>query len=172
MLRHLHIENYTLIDQLDLELHPGFNVLTGETGSGKSIVVDAVDLLLGGRASSDLIRSGAEKAQIVGVFGAHTSASSRAALSQWKRLCEALDESGIEAEAGEDLILHRDILLGGKSRIFVNHQPATATLLKLIGLYLAEVHGQNEQQELFAPSAQLEMLDRFGGLSPLAATVQ
>ena len=120
MLRHLHIENYTIIQSLDLEFRPGLNVLTGETGSGKSIVVDAVELLLGGKASTDLIRSGSERAQIAGVFSAGPP-SAKASTAQWKRLRALLDESGIELEEGEDLIVQRDISTGGKSRVFVNH---------------------------------------------------
>lgn len=171
MLRHLHIENYTIIQSLDLEFRPGLNVLTGETGSGKSIVVDAVELLLGGKASTDLIRSGSERARISGVFSAGPS-SAKASTAQWKRLRALLDESGIELEEGEELIVQRDITAGGKSRVFVNHLPATAGLLKAVAPYLAEVHGQNEQQEFFSPAAQLEMLDRFGGLAPLASQVR
>jgi len=169
MLRQLHIENYTLIDSLDLEFHPGFNLLTGETGSGKSIVVDAVELLLGGRASPEVIRSGCERAQIAGVFSAPVA---KAASALWNRMRALLDESGITLDAGEDLILQREILAGGKSRAFVNHCPATAGLLKNLAPFLAEVHGQNEQQELFSPAAQLEMLDRFGGLTPKAVVVR
>jgi DNA repair protein RecN (Recombination protein N) len=171
MLRHLHIENYTIIQSLDLEFRPGLNVLTGETGSGKSIVVDAVELLLGGKASTDLIRSGSERAQISGVFSAGPP-SAKTAIAQWKRLRALLDESGIELEDGEDLIVQREITAGGKSRVFVNHLPATAGLLKTVAPYLAEVHGQNEQQEIFSPTAQLEMLDRFGGLALLASQVR
>ena len=125
MLRHLHIENYALIDRLDLEFRAGFNVLTGETGSGKSIVVDAVVLLLGGKASGELIRSGAERAQITGVF----SAASPAASSRWTRLRKLLAESGIALDESEDLIVQREISAAGKARVFVNHQPATAALL-------------------------------------------
>ena len=125
MLRHLHIENYTIIQSLDLEFRPGLNVLTGETGSGKSIVVDAVELLLGGKASTDLIRSGSERAQISGVFSAGPS-SAKSSTAQWKRLQALLDESGIELEENEDLIVQRDITAAGKSRVFVNHSPATA----------------------------------------------
>jgi DNA repair protein RecN (Recombination protein N) len=171
MLQHLRIENYALIDALDLEFRPGFNLLSGETGSGKSIVVDALELLLGEKASSEVIRSGAERARITGVF-APSESSSHGEGGQWSRLAEILSESGIEIPDGpgsEDLVLQRDILPGGKSRVFINHQPATVGLAKAIAPYLAEVHGQNEQQELFSPSAQLEMLDRFGGLSTLAA---
>jgi DNA repair protein RecN (Recombination protein N) len=171
MLRQLHIENYTLIDRLDLVFHPGFNVLTGETGSGKSIVVDAMELLLGEKASADVIRTGSDRAQITGVFSPLPSSSKTPSL-QWKRLRSFLSESGIELEDGEDLILHRDIQTGGKSRILVNHRPATAGLLKAISFYLAEVHGQHDQQELFSPKAQLEMLDRFGGIADQATDVR
>ena len=177
MLQHLHIENYALIDTLDLEFRPGFNLLTGETGSGKSIVVEALGLLLGEKASSELIRSGAQRARITGVFGPAapglpSEASSRGATSRWAGLLAVLAESGFEVPEDpgeEDLVLQRDILPGGKSRVFVNHQPATVGLAKSIAPYLAEVHGQNEQQELFSPAAQLQMLDRFGGLAAMAA---
>lgn len=170
MLQHLHIENYALIDSLDIEFRPGLNLLTGETGSGKSIVVDAVGLLLGDKASSESIRSGAERARITGVFSAAPSSHSDA--GRWDRLLALLAESGMEAPEGEDVVLQRDILPGGKSRVFVNHQPATVGLCKSMASYLAEVHGQNEQQELFSPSAQLQMLDRFGGLVELAVPVR
>src|SRR5262245_583904 len=108
MLRHLHIEDYALIDRLDMELHPGLNLLTGETGSGKSILVDAVDLLLGEKASPDLVRSGAERARIVGIFAPESaapvggSANGRkqskprcASTPAWPRICTLLEESGI-----------------------------------------------------------------------------
>jgi len=172
MLQHLHIENYALIDSVDLEFRPGFNLLTGETGSGKSIVVEALGLLLGEKASSEVIRSGAERARITGVFAAPTAAPTATptsgAAGRWSRLLEVLSESGFDLPE-EDLVLQRDILAGGKSRVFINHQPATVGLARSLAPYLAEVHGQNEQQELFFPSAQLEALDRFGGLGAMAA---
>ena len=170
MLQHLHIENYALIDSLDIEFRSGLNLLSGETGSGKSIVVDAVGLLLGDKASSESIRSGAERARITGVFSA--APSSHSDDGRWERLLAFLAESGMEAPEGEDVVLQRDILPGGKSRVFLNHQPATVGLCKSMASYLAEVHGQNEQQELFSPSAQLQMLDRFGSLVELAAPVR
>ena len=172
MLRQLQVENYTLIDRLELEFNPGFNLLTGETGSGKSIVVDAVELLLGGKASADVIRSGADRARITGVFTPSTFPASNNAPGTWEELRHLLAEAGIELPEAEDLILQRDILTGRRSRVFVNLQPATVALLRSMAPYLAEVHGQNEQQELFSPSAQLQMLDRFGGLSDLATTVR
>jgi DNA repair protein RecN (Recombination protein N) len=165
------VENYAVVERLRIPFHSGLNLLTGETGSGKSIVVDAVELLLGGKASTDLIRSGSERAQISGVFTGGPS-STKASSAQWKRLRRLLDESGVELEDGEELIVQRDITAGGKSRVFVNHSPATAGLLKMLAPYLAEVHGQNEQQEIFSPAAQLEMLDRFGGLAPLASQLR
>ena len=187
MLQHLHIENYALIDSLDLEFRPGFNLLTGETGSGKSIVVDALELLLGEKvpALAGIIRSGADRARITGVFsppalrslgvGGSASPSSRNESTRWTRLLATLAESGIETPegpAGEDLVVQRDILPGGRSRVFINNQPATVGLAKTIAPCLAEVHGQNEQQELFSPSAQLQTLDRFGGLGAPAAQVR
>ncbi|HLD77723.1 MAG TPA: AAA family ATPase, partial [archaeon] len=190
MLQHLHIENYALIDSLDLEFRPGFNLLTGETGSGKSIVVDALELLLGEKASSEVIRSVADRARITGVFsppalrslgpppggsgpqggvGGSAAPSSRSEPGRWPLLLAALAESGIEVPEGEDLVLQRDILPGGRSRAFINNQPATVGLAKTIAPFLAEVHWQNEQQELFSPGAQLQTLDRFGGLGAPAA---
>ncbi len=165
MLQHLHIENFALIDSVDLEFRPGLNLLTGETGSGKSIVVEALGLLLGEKASSETIRSGAERARITGVF----ASSDRSETGRWSRLLAVLSESGFEIPEDEDLVVQRGILAGGKSRVFVNHQPATVGLARSIAPYLAEVHGQNEQQELFSPAVQLEALDRFGGLGALAA---
>src|SRR3990170_4924225 len=120
MLRQLHIEDYALIDRLDIEFHPGLNLLTGETGSGKSIVVDAVGLLLGEKGSSDFIRSGAERARIVGVFSADVQVplpsrrsangaqrgaakpASAGSSSRWARIPKLLDESGIELAEGAD----------------------------------------------------------------------
>ena len=170
MLRHLHIENYALIDSLDIEFHSGFNTLTGETGSGKSIVVDAVGLLLGAKASPELIRAETERAHISGIFSPEAGGDATN-LPGWKRLVQHLAERGIEVPEDEELVIQRDILAGGKSRAFVNHQPATVSLLRQLSPYLAEVHGQNEQQELLSPASQLEMLDRFGGLIALASNV-
>jgi DNA repair protein RecN (Recombination protein N) len=199
MLRHLHIEDYALIDRLDIELHPGLNLLTGETGSGKSIVVDAVGLLLGEKASPETIRAGAERARISGIFSpeaeqvsakpAKASPRKKAphnsqplsgngrqlAASHWQRISSHLEEAGIEAASADglagELIVQRDILAAGRSRIFINSQPASIALLKNLVPLLAEVHGQNEQQTLFEAATQLEALDRFGGLQDQALTV-
>jgi DNA repair protein RecN (Recombination protein N) len=192
MLRQLHIEDYALIDRLEIEFRSGLNLLTGETGSGKSIVVDAVGLLLGDKASSETIRMDAERARIIGVFcgvfcrdepprsaqeasngGRKTSARrpSQSSNTRWSAISKLLDESGIEYAVGDDLIVQRDILAAGRSRIFINNQPATVGLLKALAPYLAEVHGQNEQQQLFEAAAQLELLDRYGKLTELAGAV-
>src|SRR3990170_3911832 len=115
MLQHLRMEDYALIDCLDVELHAGFGVLTGETGSGKSIVVDAVNLLLGEKASAELIRAGAERARIVGTFSAAAEAPAGTRRpASWKQLLALLEEGGIELAEGDDLILQRDLLAGGR----------------------------------------------------------
>jgi DNA repair protein RecN (Recombination protein N) len=181
MLRQLQIEDYALIDRVEVEFGPGLNLLTGETGSGKSIVVEAVGLLLGDKGSSELIRSGAARARIAGVFSPQgpverpvrrTADGNRkgaarmepAASERWRTIGKLLDESGIEIAEGDELILQRELLPGSRSRVFINNQPATVGLLRTLATWLAEVHGQNEQQELFQQGAQLEALDRFGGL--------
>lgn len=171
MLRSLRIENYALIDRLELEFNEALNLLTGETGSGKSIVVEAVGLLLGDKGSAGVIRSGAESARLAGVFSADADTPAQWP-TQWKELRARLNDAGIEIAAGEDLILQRELLAAGRSRIFINNQPATVALLRQIAPALAEIHGQNEQQELFLPSAQLELLDRFGALAELCVQVR
>jgi DNA repair protein RecN (Recombination protein N) len=193
MLRHLRIEDYALIERLEIEFQAGLNLLTGETGSGKSIVVDALGLLLGDKASSEAIRSGAERARVVGVFSPGqpseaaaparsrksagdrskpASGQPRPGLGRWARIEKLLAESGIEPPGdGGEVIVQRDILPAGRSRIFLNNQPATVALLKTLAPALGEVHGQNEQQELFQPRVQRESLDRHGNLLDRVARV-
>jgi DNA repair protein RecN (Recombination protein N) len=142
------VENYAVVEKLRIRFHAGFNVLTGETGSGKSIVVDALGLLFGERTSADMIRSGAGKARISGIFDLPRQATA------------LLEQSGIEAEDGE-ILVEREILSGGKSRAFVSNRPATAALLRDLAATLGDIHGQHEQQRLFSPATQLEMLDDF-----------
>ncbi|MCC6861164.1 MAG: DNA repair protein RecN [Bryobacterales bacterium] len=149
MLLELSIENYAVIDRLRVCFHPGLNLLTGETGSGKSIVVDALALLLGGRASADMIRSGQERARISGRF---TVPAERVA---------SLEAAGLVPEDGE-LLIEREILAGGKSRAYVGSRPVAAALLRDLAPYLGDIHGQHDQQLLFSPDAQLAMLDAFG----------
>ena len=148
MLHELAVENYAVVDRVRVRFHPGLNLLTGETGSGKSILVDALALLFGGRASSDMIRSGADKARVSAVF------------EPGSRALATLVEAGIECEDSE-LVLEREILSNGKGRVYVNNRPATVALLKDLASHLGDIHGQHDQQLLFDPAAQLSMLDAF-----------
>ena len=130
-----------------VRFHAGLNLLTGETGSGKSIVVDALGLLFGGRASADMIRSGTPKARVSAIFEVASELAPLAA-------------AGIECEDGE-LIIEREILTSGKSRAFIGSRPVTASLLRDLAPLLGDIHGQHEQQNLASPEAQREMLDTF-----------
>ena len=137
------IENYAVVDRLRVRFHPGLNLLTGETGSGKSIVVDALGLLFGGRASADMIRSGQDRARVSGIF-----------------TVPDLGKLDLAVEDGE-LLIEREILAGGKSRAFIGSRPAAVSLLREIAPLLGDIHGQHEQQLLFSSDAQLRMLDLF-----------
>src|SRR5262245_13480086 len=139
MLRFLRITHLAVIDSVEVEFEPGLNVLTGETGAGKSILVEAVGLLLGGRASGDLVRTGEESAAI-----------------------EAIFESG-----GEELLVRREITAQGRSRAFINGALVTAGALKELSSRLVELHGQHEHQTLLDPGTHLGVLDIFGGLTEL-----
>lgn len=158
MLLELRVENYAVIDSLAVEFAPGLNLLTGETGAGKSILIDALSLLLGDKASTDMIRHGAEKAVVSGVFEADE-----------KRVARLLEENGIEAE-GNHVIVKRELAAGGKGRVFVNNQPATVALLRALAPALASIHAQNETILAFDEAARLGLLDTYAGhdLSELA----
>lgn len=147
------MENYAVVERVRVRFHPGLNLLTGETGSGKSIVVDALGLLFGGRASPDMVRSDTDRARISAIFEAPQEAACRA----------LLDEAGVPMEDGE-LLMEREVLAGGKSRAFLGNRPVTAALLRTLAPYLGDIHGQHEQQQLFSAEAQLELLDQFAGL--------
>jgi DNA repair protein RecN (Recombination protein N) len=153
MLSLLKIKNIALIDELQLEFAGGLNLLTGETGSGKSIIVDSLGALTGERVSSELIKEGTQNAQIEGLFQIAAS----------DELNEIFDESGIEFENGNDveLIVRRELSATGKNRIFVNNQLVTQNFLKRIGAFLVDIHGQGEQATLFNPATHLEMLDEY-----------
>ncbi len=153
MLREIHIQNYAVIENLKLDFHPGLNVLSGETGSGKSILVDALGLTLGGRASPDLIRAGRDRATVTAVF----HSESHPPWAEW------LEECGLGGPDESEIILRREIQAGGKSRLLVNDQPVTVAAVKALGQSLAEVHGQSEHVTLFARDAQLDLLDQFAG---------
>ena len=149
MLLELRVENYAVIDSLAVEFSTGLNLLTGETGAGKSILIDALALLLGDKASGDMIRHGADKAVVSGVFEAERNVAD-----------SILEENGIEPEAGE-LIIKREIAAGGKSRVFINNQPATVALLKQLAPQLASIHAQNENILAFDNLARLALLDTY-----------
>ena len=150
MLVELVVENYAVIERIRVRFHDGLNLLTGETGSGKSIVVDALGLLFGGRASPEMIRTGEDRARISAIFELPDDA----------RLRAVLDEAGVEFEDHE-LIVEREILAGGKSRAFAGSRPVTAGLLREMAPWLGDIHGQHDQQQLFDAGSQLEMLDAF-----------
>jgi len=138
----LRVENYAVIDHVAVEFAAGLNLLTGETGAGKSIMIDALALLLGDKASSDVIRHGAEKAVVSGVFeidGDPTLAKPVRARHPARRI---LEENGIDATDGE-VIVRREIQANGRGRVFVNNQPATVAVLKQLAPVLASVHAQN-----------------------------
>jgi DNA repair protein RecN (Recombination protein N) len=160
MLVELHIENFAVVERLRQRFHPGLNLLTGETGSGKSIIVDSLGLLFGGRASAELVRSGTERARISGIFDVPQTAALRG----------VLEEAGIALEENE-LLIEREILANGKSRAFAASRPVTAALLKQLSPWLGDIHGQNEQQQLYDTTAQREILDEFAGVQPLKDAV-
>ncbi|HTT19636.1 MAG TPA: DNA repair protein RecN [Candidatus Sulfotelmatobacter sp.] len=153
MLTELRLENYAVIDNLAVEFGHGLNLLTGETGAGKSILIDALALLLGEKASSDVIRSGADRAVISAVFEADGGAE--------KDLEKILDGNGLDESEDGSLILRREIAAGGKGRVFVNNQPATVSVLKQLAPHLAIIHAQNESILSFDGLARLELLDAF-----------
>ena len=161
MLTELRIRNFAIIEQVTLPLAEGFNVLSGETGAGKSIIVEALGLLLGERASADLIRSGAEKATVEGVFD----------VTNVKGIVELADERGIEVE-DDTLVLKREIATNGRGRAWINGATVTATVLAEIGRQLVNLHGQHDAQTLLDGESQRRILDAFGGAEPQAAMVR
>jgi DNA repair protein RecN (Recombination protein N) len=160
MLVELVVENYAVIERVRVRFHSGLNLLTGETGSGKSIVVDALGLLFGGRSSAEMVRGGADRARVSGVFEVPASPA----------LLALLQQAGVEPEDGE-LLVEREIQSSGKSRALVGNRPATAALLRDLAPFLGDIHGQHDQQQLFSPAVQREMLDAFAGAEELARDV-
>jgi len=149
----LRLESYAVIDNLAVEFGQGLNLLTGETGAGKSILIDALALLLGDKASSDVIRAGAERAVVAAVFEAEGAAE--------KPLAKILETNGLDESDDGSLIVRREIAAGGKGRVFVNNQPATVAALRQLAPYLASIHAQNESILSFDGPARLELLDTF-----------
>jgi DNA repair protein RecN (Recombination protein N) len=151
MLVELRVENYAVIDQVVVEFGPGLNLLTGETGAGKSILIDALALLMGDKASPEVVRHGAEKAVISCLFQADNP-----------QIARILDENGLEG-ISEELIVKREI--GTKNRVWINNQPATVSVLKQLAPELAAIHAQNEMVLAFDPPARLQLLDSYVGIS-------
>ena len=162
MLAELRLENYAVIDNLAVEFASGLNLLTGETGAGKSILIDALALLLGDKASADVIRSGADRAVISAVFESEGGAG--------KAIGRILEDNGLDSDA-DSLILRREVASGGKARVFVNNQPATVAVLRQLAPHLATIHAQNESLLAFGAEARLELLDAFGGIRSDAAAL-
>ena len=161
MLVELIVENYAVVEQARLRFQEGLNVLTGETGSGKSIVVDSLGLLLGARASSDMIRGGETRARVSGIFS----------LDETEEISRLMSEAGIEHNGDDELIVEREITANGKSRAFVANRPVTTAFLRQLAPALGDIHGQNEQQQLFTAMAQREMLDEYAHAGSLREQV-
>ena len=160
MLTHLQIRDFAIIDAIELELRPGLTVLTGETGAGKSILVDALQLLAGGRAGAEVVRHGSERAEISGTFDL---AQAPRELKQW------LEEQSLGGS--EDLIIRRIVAADGRSRAYVNGQSVPLQLLREAGNILIDIHGQHEFQSLMRAAAQRELLDGYGKHESLTAQV-
>jgi DNA repair protein RecN (Recombination protein N) len=155
VLAELRLENYAVIDNVVIEFAAGLNLLTGETGAGKSILIDALGLLLGEKASSDVIRTGAERAVVAAVFENDGAAA--------RSIEGILETNGLDAE-NSSLILRREIAPGGKGRVFINNQPATVAVLKQIAPHMAVIHAQNESIVNFDAAARQDLLDAYAGV--------
>ncbi|MBS1912571.1 MAG: DNA repair protein RecN [Bacteroidetes bacterium] len=158
MLKSLYVKNYALIEEASIEFANGLNILTGETGAGKSILIGALGLILGGRASTDAVRRGAERAIVEGLFTVDDNDRARNLLE--------LNEYEIE---GNEITVRREINAKGTSRSFINDSPASLTLVKELGDLMVDLHGQHEHQMLLRPETHISMLDNVGGLEMLVA---
>lgn len=152
MLTEIHVRNFALMERLDLELGPGLNILTGETGAGKSILIDAINAILGERTGADAIRSGAEKAAVEGVFSTEDAPAVMARLA----------EEGVDDEEG-CLILARELSRNGQGAARVNGRRATVGTLRSVGEGLVDIHGQHEHQSLLSVERHVDILDAWGG---------
>jgi DNA repair protein RecN (Recombination protein N) len=162
MLSELRIRNFALIDRLSVRLGPGLNVLTGETGAGKSIIVGALSLLLGERASADVVRAGEDRASVEGVFD----------VSARDHVARILDERGIDPDEDGVLVLKREVAAAGRNRAWVNGSPTTAAVLGELGRALVDLHGQHEHQTLLKRDEQRAILDAYGGHGDLLSAVR
>ncbi|HVJ59982.1 MAG TPA: AAA family ATPase, partial [Burkholderiaceae bacterium] len=150
MLQSLSVRNFVIVDELELDFAAGFSVLTGETGAGKSILIDALAIALGERADADVIREGATRAEVAAEFRPNAAATA------WLAANDFLD--------GSAALLRRTVDAGGRSRAYINGGSATVTQLRELGELLVDVHGQHAHQSLLKPAAQLQLLDAHGGL--------
>lgn len=151
MLKSLEIKDYALIDHINVEFGKGLNIITGETGAGKSILIDAMSLLLGERASTDVIRKGTQKSFVEGIFNAANN----------KKVKSLLEENEIEFQP--ELIIRREISLKGSNRCFVNDSPVPLNLIKELGDFLVDLHGQHEHQSLLRTETHIDFLDDYAG---------
>ncbi|MEW4353320.1 DNA repair protein RecN [Streptococcus pneumoniae] len=150
MLLEISIKNFAIIEEISLNFEQGMTVLTGETGAGKSIIIDAMNMMLGSRATTDVIRHGMPKAEIEGLFS----------IEQSRSLRELLEEQGLEVS--DELIIRREILQNGRSISRINGQLVNLSVLKAVGQHLVDIHGQHDQEELMRPQHHIAMLDEFG----------
>jgi DNA repair protein RecN (Recombination protein N) len=164
----LRLENYAVIDNAAVEFAHGLNLLTGETGAGKSILIDALALLLGDKASTDIIRAGADKAVISAVFECEGESRNEHEIE------DILENNGLDESEDSTLIIRREISVGGKGRVFVNNQAATVAVLRQLAPHLAIIHAQNESILSFDAPARLALLDAFAAneLTPIAAAYE
>jgi DNA repair protein RecN (Recombination protein N) len=151
MLATLYVRNYALIEEITVHFKRGLNIITGETGAGKSIIIDALSLLLGDRASTEVIRKGTEKAIVEGIF----------TLPELPSLANLLSQN--EIDPGAELIVRREVSAKGQSRCFLNDSPVTLSLLKEVGDILVDLHGQHDHQTLLRPETHIDFLDEYGG---------
>lgn len=163
MLVELNVKNFAIIDELKLHLSPGFNVLTGETGAGKSIIIDAVSTLLGGRADSTMVRSGTDEARVEGIFHLNETVK--------EVILPLLQKDGLEGDDEDILVLAREIRRQGRSICRVNGRAVTLGTLESIGRHLVDIHGQTEHLSLLRVREHIDFLDRYGGLWPLRQEV-
>src|SRR5437588_810633 len=160
MLRELHISNLAIISDVRIELHPGLNCFTGATGAGKSLVIGAIEVLLGLRSPAEMLRSGVDEGRVSGVFDLRNT--------QILREIEKLTDVAVRAHGGEVLITRR-LFASGRISVSLNGHPITLGMLKQMAEQLVDVHGQHDHQYLLKPSNQIEVIDQFGDFLPLRA---
>src|SRR5947208_7294144 len=157
MLRFLRVRNFALIDQLELTFEEGFNLLSGETGAGKSIIVDALGLLAGSKATTEMIRGGENRAIVEAIFETDVN--------------DELERLGLDSESPE-VIIRREISSGDRNRVYINNQPSTVSALRELAPCLLDIHGQHEQQTLLDNASQLGLIDTFADSTALAFKVR